>query len=57
MHNIPCGTCIQDKKSLKITCTDGFIQVLEIQEDARKKMDIQSFVNGSQLDGKMTESC
>ena len=40
------------KKFLKIACEDGFVEILEIQADKRKKMDIKSFLNGTLLDVK-----
>ena len=35
-----------NKNSLKIYTKDGFINILEIQIAGKKKMDIQSFLNG-----------
>jgi len=38
-----------DKKHLNIYTKDGFISVLEIQAQGKKKMDIKSFLNGIQI--------
>jgi methionyl-tRNA formyltransferase len=43
----PAGTYITDNKSyLKISCADGFIDVLELQMQGRKRMEIKEFLNG-----------
>lgn len=47
-HNKACGTVDSDgKKFLRIACKDGWIEVLELQPDKRKRMDVKSFLNGS----------
>ncbi len=46
-HQKPSGTIDSDaKKYLRIACQDGWIEILEIQPDKRKKLDIKSFLNG-----------
>lgn len=46
-HSHPPGTFLTDgKKSLKIATRDGFIQILELQLQGRKRLDVISFLNG-----------
>ncbi len=46
-HNLSCGTLVTDaKKYLKIATKDGFVSVLNLQLNKRKRMDIKSFLNG-----------
>ena len=46
-HDKTPGTIASDgKKYLHIACTDGWIDVLELQADKRKRMDVKSFLNG-----------
>jgi methionyl-tRNA formyltransferase len=46
-HAFLPGTFITDgKKSLKIATRDGFVQVLELQMEGRRRMDVVSFLNG-----------
>ncbi len=41
------GECvIEHGKTMKISTLDGFVQILELQEEGRKRMDAQSFLNG-----------
>jgi methionyl-tRNA formyltransferase len=42
------GTLETDgKKYLRIACSEGWIDILELQPDKRKRMDIKSFLNGT----------
>jgi methionyl-tRNA formyltransferase len=51
------GSILTDgKKFLKIACEDGFVEILEIQADKRKKIDIKSFLNGTLLDVKHVDN-
>jgi len=46
-HTLPPGTIQTDSKDyLKIAALDGFVEILELQLEGRKKMDIKSFLNG-----------
>ncbi|HMW38097.1 MAG: methionyl-tRNA formyltransferase [Saprospiraceae bacterium] len=47
-HNFPCGQWFFDfeRKEIKITCKDGYIQVLELQPESKKKLSDQEFLNG-----------
>lgn len=46
-HNAQLGSIDTDgKKYLRIACLDGWIEVLELQADKRKRLDIKSFLNG-----------
>lgn len=49
-HDLPTGKFITDgKKYLRITTQDGFIDLLQIQLQGRKRMDVKSFLNGYKL--------
>ncbi len=44
------GTIDSDgKKYFRIACTDGWLDILELQAEKRKKMDVKSFLNGSEI--------
>lgn len=46
-HNLPIGQFVTDnKKYLRITTQDGYIDLLRIQLQGRKRMDAKSFLNG-----------
>jgi methionyl-tRNA formyltransferase len=46
-HDITPGTLISDgKKELKIATRDGYIHILELQMQGKKRMDVRSFLNG-----------
>lgn len=46
-HNFSPGSFHSDNKSyLRIACQDGFIDVLELQMQGRKRMEITAFLNG-----------
>ena len=45
-HKKEIAEIVINKNSLKIYTKDGFINILEIQIAGKKKMDIQSFLNG-----------
>ncbi len=46
-HHFDTGEFITDNKSyLKISTTDGYIRVLELQLEGKKRMDTKSFLNG-----------
>lgn len=50
-HDFEPGKFISDnKKSLKIATTDGFVQVHELQLQGRKRMDTVAFLNGYKFD-------
>ncbi|HQX45585.1 MAG: methionyl-tRNA formyltransferase [Saprospiraceae bacterium] len=44
----PGNWVIENRKSLKIACLDGYIQVLSIQPPSKKCMDVVAFLNGFQ---------
>lgn len=49
-HSLPTGKFVTDnKKYLRITTIDGFIELLQIQLQGRKRMDVKSFLNGYTL--------
>ena len=45
-HSYSPGTILPTSKSLKIATQDGFIKVLELQLQGRKRMKIKDFLNG-----------
>ena len=46
-HDLPTGKFVTDgKKYLRVTTKDGFIELLQIQLQGRKRMDAKSFLNG-----------
>lgn len=55
-HNKEITDIELDKKHLYIYTKDGYIKVEEIQAPGKKKMDIQSFLNGTQLNTD-TKAC
>jgi methionyl-tRNA formyltransferase len=49
-HHQPIGDIISDGKSyLKFACADGFIHVLNIQLEGKKRMDIADFLRGNKI--------
>lgn len=49
-HNYSAGKIITDnKKYLKIACQDGFINVLTIQAEGKKTMNIEEFLRGNKI--------
>ena len=50
LEAIPTGKFISDGKTyLKIITSDGFIQLLDVQLEGRKRMNIRDFLNGYRL--------
>ena len=50
IHNIQCGKIESDNKSfLKISTNDGWIHLKELQAQGKKRMDIKSFLNGTDI--------
>jgi methionyl-tRNA formyltransferase len=50
-HDQATGSLDTDgKKYLRIACTDGWVEVLDIQAAKRKRMDVKSFLNGTKLE-------
>lgn len=45
-HQLPIGTIIADKKHLQIAVTDGYIQLIELQLPAKKRMKTTDLLNG-----------
>ena len=46
-HSKQVGTIVSDdKKFLKIATADGFVEVLELQLQGKKRMDTKAFLNG-----------
>lgn len=45
-HTEKIGTIISSKNELKIAVKDGFIQLLEVQPEGKKRMEIAAFLNG-----------
>ena len=52
-HDLKTGTIVSDNKTfLKIACTDGFLHILELQIEGKKKLMIEEFLRGFR-----TENC
>lgn len=48
--NTTVGTIQTDNKSfLKIACSDGWLQILELQAEGKKRMSIEDFLKGNKL--------
>lgn len=46
-HNLAAGTFVSDNKSyLKVATQDGFVSILELQIQGKKRMAIKDFLNG-----------
>lgn len=46
-HDFPAGKFVTDNRTyLKITTNDGFVNVLELQLQGRKRMEVKAFLNG-----------
>jgi methionyl-tRNA formyltransferase len=49
-HNHPIGTVICDgKKILKFACMDGFIQIMDLQLEGKKRMLVEDFLRGFRI--------
>lgn len=48
--NIPIGTIIIDKDNFKISCSNGFLIMQELQQSGKKRMHIIDFLRGTKLD-------
>lgn len=50
-HNFKPGEIVSDNKNyLKIATQDGLVQIMELQLQGRKKMDVKSFLNGYKIE-------
>lgn len=50
LTNVVAGTIVSDNKSFaKIACADGWLNLLEIQMEGKKRMLIQDFLKGNKL--------
>ncbi|WP_299100913.1 methionyl-tRNA formyltransferase [uncultured Winogradskyella sp.] len=45
-HNFEVGKIITTKDELKVSCKDGYINILEIQLPGKRKMEVKSLLNG-----------
>ncbi len=51
-HDVTPGEfVVENKKSLKIATNDGFIRILELQIEGKRRMSIKDFLNGYQFEG------
>ena len=48
-HEIPSGTLITDKKSIKVAVNDGFVFIEELKLPGKRLMDAQTLLNGFQF--------
>ena len=47
------GTIIADRKTLRVACGDGWLQVLTLQQSGKKRMDTDAFLRGFTITSKM----
>ena len=40
------GTILADRKTLRVACADGWLQVLSLQQSGKKRMDTDAFLRG-----------
>jgi methionyl-tRNA formyltransferase len=40
------GTILADRKTLRIACADGWLQILTLQQSGKKRMDTDAFLRG-----------
>ena len=43
------GTLLADRKTLRVACADGWLQVLSLQQSGKKRMDTDAFLRGFSL--------
>ena len=48
-HSLESGLLLFDKKAIKVAVKNGYLNLLEIQLPGKRKMDVQSLLNGFQL--------
>lgn len=48
-HNLKTGTIVATKDELKIAVDGGFITVLELQPEGKKRMNVTDFLNGTSI--------
>ena len=48
-HYVNCGTIIFDNKELKVACDGGFLKLLEIQLQGKRRMPVKDVLNGLNL--------
>lgn len=48
-HNLKKGTIVATKNELKIAVDGGFISILELQPEGKKRMNITDFLNGTSI--------
>ncbi len=54
MPSHPVGQFVSDNKNfIKVCNTDGYIQLLDIQLEGRKRMTIKEFLNGYKIDSRI----
>ncbi|MBK9221565.1 MAG: methionyl-tRNA formyltransferase [Saprospiraceae bacterium] len=46
IHNYPAGKFIVQSNQLRVTCLNGYINITEIQAEGKRKMPINTFLNG-----------
>lgn len=54
--NLPLGSCVGDgKRGLFLQCSDGLLEVLELQASGGKRLDAKTFLRGKPLDGTVLQ--
>ena len=51
-HTFKNGTIISSKKELKVSASNGYLTIHEMQLAGKRKMDIKSLLNGFTFDEK-----
>lgn len=47
--DLPVGAWISDKRTLKVKAVDGFVHILEIQVEGKKRMFVEEFLKGNKI--------
>ncbi|MCX7986318.1 MAG: methionyl-tRNA formyltransferase, partial [Bacteroidales bacterium] len=46
-HNLPPGTIVSDGKTyIKVASHDGYVEILSLQLEGKKKLSVEEFLNG-----------
>lgn len=55
VHQFPNGKIVTDGKTfIKFACADGFVIVLEMQLEGKKKMNVEDFLRGYKINDQLT---
>lgn len=51
-HNYEIGTVLWDKREMKIAVNNGFVQLLEIQQSGKRRMNVSEFLRGINIESR-----